>query len=67
MSVYIQIGTSALRDPVTGQFTPEIPLYVNKHDLAEHPAHGVNLASVAFNLAAKMREYRQKCRKEGLK
>lgn len=29
---YIQIGQTALRDPVTGEFLPAVPLYIREKD-----------------------------------
>ena len=32
MSAYIQIGVTALRDPVTGEYLPAVPLYIREED-----------------------------------
>ena len=32
MGDYIQIGQTALRDPITGDFMPAVPLYVRAED-----------------------------------
>lgn len=32
MSAYIQVGVTALRDPVTGEYLPAVPLYIREED-----------------------------------
>ena len=32
---YIQIGVTATRNPVTGEFYPSVPLYIRASDAAE--------------------------------
>lgn len=32
MSEFVQIGTAAMRDPVTGDFLPSVPLYIREED-----------------------------------
>ena len=57
---FIQIGVTALRDPVTGDFLPAIPLYVNKEN-AEGIAEplGYNLRE----LGKEFERYRRQARK----
>ena len=35
---FIQIGVTAARDPVTGDFLPAVPLYIEKTDAAQKSA-----------------------------
>ena len=32
MSEYIQVGVTAMRDPITGDFLPSVPLYIRAED-----------------------------------
>ena len=32
MSEYIQVGVTAMRDPITGGFLPSVPLYIRAED-----------------------------------
>lgn len=32
MSEFIQIGQTAIRDPITGEFLPAVPLYIRAED-----------------------------------
>jgi hypothetical protein len=38
---YAQIGVTALRDPVTGEYLPAIPLYARVEDLGNTGASGM--------------------------
>ena len=57
MSEFVQIGQTALRDPVTGDFLPAVPLYVRADDRG--------MVAKTFDgdlkalLAGKMEQYRR--------
>ena len=57
MSGFIQIGVTALRDPVTGEFLPEVPLYVE----AEHRERVAETMDEDLRklFAGKMAQYRK--------
>lgn len=63
---YIQIGVTAMRDPLTGGFLPSIPLYVKAEDIGtdaeERFVHETGVA-----LARMMKQYMDGCRKAGVK
>lgn len=62
---YIQIGMTALREPGTGEFLPEVPLYVRADDLAEETEEQL-ISDFAKLMALKMRSYQEGCRKAGV-
>lgn len=67
MSDYIQIGVTALRDPVTGDMLPAVPLYIRAGDADRAPAAPPGLLEdVAGTLADKMRQYIDGCKAEGV-
>ena len=41
MNGFIQVGVTAARDPVTGDFLPAIPLYIEATDAAQKSADGL--------------------------
>lgn len=61
MSNYIQIGQTALRDPLTGDFLPAVPLYIRAEDVAAAPP--LDDIPVAEVFAAKFRQYVNESRK----
>ena len=67
MSEFIQVGVTALRDPLTGEFLPSVPIYVERTDLEAGPVPKLDLSDIGTVLAGKMRDYRNACKKEGLK
>lgn len=67
MSEFIQVGVTALRDPLTGEFLPSVPLYVERTDLEAGPVPKIDLFDIGTVLAGKMREYLNGCKKEGVK
>lgn len=67
MSEFIQVGVTALRDPITGEFLPAVPLYIERCDLEKGPVPEPNLYSIGSELGRKFKEYREGCRKEGVK
>lgn len=62
---YIQIGVTALREPGTGEFLPEVPLYV-KADEGNEEAEERLISDFAKLMALKMRSYQEGCRKAGV-
>jgi len=57
MDGYIQIGVTALRDPVTGEVLKSVPLYMREEDRrAESPAE-VRMDGIIGDLALMMVEY----------
>lgn len=62
---YIQIGMTALREPGTGEFLPEVPLYV-KADEGNEEAEERLIADFAKLMALKMRSYQEGSRKAGV-
>lgn len=67
MREFIQVGQTALRDPMTGEFLPAVPLYVESTDLESGPVPQLDLYDIGRILAGKMRAYREGCKKEGVK
>ena len=61
MSGYIQIGQTAARDPITGEFLPAVPLYIRKKDMAAAPP--LDDFPVAEVLGKKFGEYMKSIRK----
>ena len=63
MSEYIQVGTAAMRDPLTGDFMQSVPLYIRKEDQGkvEMPVFDDSLFR---EMANKFRQYKKECRKE---
>ncbi len=41
MNGFIQIGVTAARDPMTGDFLPAVPLYIEATDAAQKSADGL--------------------------
>ena len=56
MDSYIQVGTMALRDPVTGDFLPSVPLYIQRTPEAD-AAEDSMLEDAARSLAACFKKY----------
>lgn len=57
MSEYIQIGQTALRDPITGNFLPAVNLYIRKDDGPKTAAlYDMPVAAV---FAEKFRKYKE--------
>ena len=61
MGEYIQIGVTALRDPITGDFMPAVPIYVRAEDQAS-VAETMNEDLKAL-FAGKMKQYRTEAAK----
>lgn len=64
---FIQIGVTALRDPVTGDFLPAVPLYIRAEDRQKAclptPCTENDLARC---LAQKMKAYIDGCKNAGV-
>ena len=63
MSEYIQIGSTALRDPVTGDFLPAVPLYIRAEDREACEAAVIEGDTLQKSLADKYAAYRKTERK----
>lgn len=64
--MYIQIGVTALRDPVTGEPLQSVPLYVRARDMGltdEAAAVDPMAGEIAGTLARMMGQYVNGCRK----
>lgn len=58
---YIQVGVTALRDPATGDFLPEVPLYVKADEETEEDVQGLiedleNLFRIRMDMYARATE-----------
>ncbi len=53
---YVQVGVTALRDPVTGKFLPAVPLFIREED-AKRPEMPRSDGGLMKELSAKMKEY----------
>ena len=59
MSEYIQIGSTALRDPVTGDFLPAVPLYIRAEDREACEAAVIDGDGLQKELAKKFAAYKR--------
>ena len=66
MSEFIQVGQTALRDPLTGTFLPSVPLYGERGDLQKGAVPQLDLSDIGGILAEKMKAYKTGCMKEGV-
>lgn len=64
MSGFIQVGQTAMRDPVTGEMLPAVPLYIAAEDAGKVPQ--VDLDNIGSILAGKMKAYVEGCEQEGV-
>lgn len=62
---FIQVGVTALRDPVTREFLPAVPLFIRAED-AEECAEEKLVEDIGKLMAMRMREYKTKCEAAGL-
>jgi len=62
MSEYVQVGVTALRDPVTGDFMPSVPLYVRAED-QEKVEVPIFDDSLMRKMADKYKQYLEGCRR----
>ena len=63
---YIQIGVTALRDPVTGGFLPAVPLYIKAENGAEEAEQAL-IEDIGALLAHRFKDYLSGCKKAGVK
>ena len=67
MSGYIQIGQTAARDPVTGDFLPAVPLYIREDDRGKvHAPIPAEDSELGKTLAGMMRQYMDGCKAAGV-
>ena len=69
MSTYIQVGVTALRDPVTGAILRSVPMYAKAEDLGvkdEAEAMQPMLREAGRVFAEPMKEYIEGCKRLGL-
>lgn len=59
---FIQVGVTALRDPLTGGFLPSVPIYIEATDQAVVAENGL-LDNIGGVLAQKFKEYMDGCKK----
>lgn len=62
---YIQVGVTALRDPASGGFLPEVPLYVRAEDVATEAEEKL-IGDIGKLLAHRIKAYQDGCRKAGV-
>ncbi len=62
---FIQIGYTALREPVTGAFLPAVPMYIKAEDGAKEAEQKV-IEGIGNLLALKMKAYMDGCKAEGV-
>lgn len=67
MCEFIQVGVTALRDPMTGDFLPAVPLYIEKKDMDSGAVPEIDLYNIGKELGTKFKAYMDACRKEGVK
>lgn len=64
---YIQVGSTALRDPVTGDFLPSVPLYIQAPENVTEEQELEPLAEgIAHLLALRMKQYIDGCKAAGI-
>ena len=64
---FIQIGVTAARDPLTGDYLPSVPLYIEQTDAVQKGAESVvedfmNL----FNIVQKFGQYKAQTEAQGV-
>lgn len=62
---YIQVGFTAARDPLTGEFLPAVPLFIEATDAAKASADKL-CEDLGGLLARQMRQYIDANRRAGL-
>lgn len=58
MNELIQVGTTAMRDPATGEFLPAVPLYIKAEDREKTEAQVIDGDALMRTLAGKFKVYR---------
>ena len=62
---FIEVGFTALREPVTGAFLPAVPMYIKAEDGAKEAEQKV-IDGIGNLLALKMKAYMDGCKAEGV-
>lgn len=62
---FIEVGFTALREPVTGAFLPAVPMYIKAEDGAKEAQQKV-IDGIGNLLALKMKAYMDGCKAEGV-
>lgn len=62
---FIQIGETALRDPITGNYLPSVPLYIKADSMAQAQEESL-IDDIGKLLADKMRRYKAACEAAGV-
>ena len=62
---FIEIGYTALREPVTGAFLPAVPMYIKAEDGAKEAEQKV-IDGIGNLLVLKMKAYMDGCKAEGV-
>ena len=57
MSKYIQVGSAAMRDPISGEFLESVPLYIRAEDQKKVEAPLFD-GEIMRNLAEKFKAYK---------
>lgn len=55
MSRYVQVGMTAVRDPMTGEVTNSVPLYVDEDDMGIIKIPQIDMQALAKEIGAKFR------------
>lgn len=61
---YIQVGVTALRDPMTGNFLPAVPLYILADEEAEQSEMKL-IDNIGGVLAKRYKQYIDGCKRAG--
>lgn len=62
---YIEVGVTALRDPMTGGYLPAVPLYIKAEDGAEEAKQRL-INDLGHLFAHQMKAYVDGCQKAGV-
>ena len=67
MAQFIQVGVTALRDPVTGEMLPAVPLYIQAPETDAEQKELEPLADgIAHLLSLRMKQYIDGCKAQGI-
>jgi hypothetical protein len=62
---YIQIGETAQRDPITGDYLPSVPLYIKADSMTRAQEESL-ISDIGKLLADRMRRYKAACEAAGV-
>lgn len=62
---FIQVGVTAMRDPMTGDFLPAVPLYIEATQETEEEVEKLT-EDIGTLLAHRMRKYQAACKAAGV-